>query len=67
VRKCLICRPYVFTTEGADHTGQDAFMRCISCRRRTVAHVECERVTDKVRAVLRTEWRSGRTQEDPAP
>lgn len=64
---CLICSPRIFTTEGADHTGQDAFMRCTRCTRRTAAHVECERVNEKVRQVLRDEWFSGRTVEAGKP
>jgi hypothetical protein len=60
--RCLICHPRIVTREGGDHTGVDAFMRCTRCRRRTVNHVECERVTDQVRRLLRKEWFSSRTQ-----
>jgi hypothetical protein len=63
LKSCLICRPRVFTVEGADHTGQDAFMRCTRCHRRTTHHVECERITEKVRQILRREWFSGRVEE----
>lgn len=54
-----ICSPSPHWTEGADHTGIDAYLRCPICRRRTATHVECERVTPEVRRILRGEWRPG--------
>lgn len=56
-----LCQPRIVTTEGADHTGVDAFFKCRSCERRTTNHVECERITEGVRAILRREWAAGRT------
>lgn len=29
--KCLSCRPKLRSTEGADHTGRDWFLRCLAC------------------------------------
>lgn len=60
--KCLICAPRVFTREGGDHTGVDAYMRCTRCGERTICHVECHCPDEKVRRILRNEWFSGRTE-----
>ena len=55
----LRCKPVVITREGADHTGLDAFLRCPDCQLTTVNYVECLRVNDSVRRILRDEWRRG--------
>jgi hypothetical protein len=59
----LVCRPKVYSTEGADHVGIDAFMRCPVCRRRTIYHYEYVSITPKVREFLAKEWRAGRTAQ----
>lgn len=57
------CSPHdlkLIGVEGAEHTGLDAFLRCEKCRSRTIAHVECERLSDDLRQILMREWRAGR-------
>lgn len=52
-----VCEPTVYTREGADHTGVDAFLQCPVCGRRTETHVECAQVTPEVRNILADEWK----------
>lgn len=51
--------------DGADHTGEDAYLRCTNCGLRTINHVECRSVTPDVRAILDAEWAAGRTTRQP--
>ena len=61
----LVCRPIPEVGDGADHSGVDVRLCCPRCGRRTVAYVECDRLTPKVLQVLRREWR--RKTERPEP
>lgn len=58
-----VCSPVSTWTQGDDHTGIDAFLRCPICRRRTKTHVECHEVTPAIRAILQREWRPGNITE----
>lgn len=57
----ILCKPVVVTREGGDHVGLDAFLRCPTCKRSTINHVECWRVDDRVKKALKAEWRARRT------
>lgn len=60
--KCLICRPVVRMTAGADHCGEDFFLRCQKCQTRTTCHVEGwgPLASPEIVKMLRKEWRAGR-------
>lgn len=57
--KCLVCRPRLESTEGADHTGRDFFLRCLKCGTRTANHVEAN-YPGEAEPLLRLEWRARR-------
>jgi hypothetical protein len=65
--KCFICKPVTCSTEGADHTGRDFFLRCRRCRTRTTHHVEGERLSPAIEAMLKREWRAGRIETPKRP
>ena len=58
-----VCEPRLFTRDGADHCGSNAFLRC-KCGKRTQMHYECMNVTPEVRDYLKREWACGRTTEE---
>lgn len=60
--RCIRCRPVLRMTEGADHVGLDFFLRCPRCGTRTTHHIEGERKTPEIEAMLRREWRAGKTE-----
>lgn len=62
--KCLCCRPIIRSTEGADHTGRDFFLRCQKCGTRTTNHVEAN-YPGEAEPMLRKEWRAGRLSSGP--